>query len=63
VKPTVTCPSPAFVELIAGAPGTVRGVAALEGDEAGPVPAMFDAVTVNVYVIPLVRPLTTIGLV
>jgi hypothetical protein len=62
LKPTITCPSPAVVELIAGAPGSVRGVTALDVDEAGPVPARFDAVTVNVYAVPFVRPLTTIGL-
>jgi hypothetical protein len=59
---TVTCPSPAVVELIAGAPGSVRGVTAVDGDEASPDPAWFDAVTVNVYAIPLPNPVTTIGL-
>jgi hypothetical protein len=62
VKATVACPLPAVAEVIAGAPGTVRGVTALEGADAGPVPALFDAVTVNVYAVPFDRPLTTIGL-
>ena len=48
MKATVTCPLPALAEVIAGAPGRVRGVTALEGDEAGPVPAGLVAVTVNV---------------
>jgi hypothetical protein len=32
------------------------GVTAFEGGEAGLVPTELDAVTVNVYVVPLVRP-------
>ena len=34
----------------------------MEGDEAGPIPAEFVAVTVNVYVVPFVSPVTVIGL-
>jgi hypothetical protein len=34
------------------------GVAGFEAVEAGPLPAGLDAVTVNVYVVPLVSPLT-----
>ena len=34
----------------------VIGVTALDGAEAGPVPAAFVAVTVNVYDVPLTRP-------
>ena len=41
-----------------GAPGTVAGVAAAEAAEAGPAPAALVAVTVNVYAVPLVRPVT-----
>jgi hypothetical protein len=41
-----------------GAPGTVDGVTAAEADEAAPVPDAFVAVTVNVYEVPFVRPVT-----
>lgn len=34
----------------------------MEGDEAGPIPAEFVAVTVNVYVVPFVSPVAVIGL-
>ena len=39
------------------------GVTEFEADEAEPVPAALVAVTVNVYAVPLVRPVTVIGLV
>ena len=45
-------------ETPVGAPGTVDGVAQPEGDDAGPVPTPLVAVTVNVYAVPLVRPVT-----
>jgi hypothetical protein len=38
------------------------GVTLLDGVEAGPVPAALVAVTVKVYAVPLVRPVTIIGL-
>ena len=41
-----------------GAPGCVAGVAGAEAADAGPAPAALAAVTVNVYGVPLVRPLT-----
>jgi hypothetical protein len=41
-----------------GAPGTVAGVTAEDAAEADPVPALLVAVTVKVYAVPLVRPLT-----
>jgi hypothetical protein len=41
-----------------GAPGTVPGTTLLEAAEAAPVPALLVAVTVNVYVVPFVNPLT-----
>ena len=41
-----------------GAPGMVDGVAATGGDDAGLVPTPLVAVTVNVYAVPLVRPVT-----
>ena len=44
-----------------GAPGTVEGVAEAEAVEAEPVPDAFVAVTVNVYAVPLVRPVIVHG--
>ncbi len=41
-----------------GAPGTVDGVTAAESVEAAPVPDTFVAVTLNVYEVPFVRPVT-----
>ncbi len=41
-----------------GAPGTVDGVAEFDATEAALVPALFVAVTVNVYEVPFVRPST-----
>jgi hypothetical protein len=41
-----------------GAPGTVDGVAEFDATEAALVPALFVAVTVNVYEVPFVRPVT-----
>jgi hypothetical protein len=41
-----------------GAPGMVAGVAGAEGAEAALVPAPLVAVTVNVYGVPLVSPVT-----
>jgi hypothetical protein len=47
--------------LIVGAPGAPTGVTLLEAVEAGPVPIPLVAVTVNVYAVPFVRPVTMIG--
>ena len=42
-----------------GDPGTVTvGVAAAEGEEADPVPAALVAVTVKIYAVPFVKPVT-----
>jgi hypothetical protein len=41
-----------------GALGTVDGVAEFDATEAALVPARFVAVTVNVYAVPFVRPVT-----
>ena len=41
-----------------GAPGAVAGVTLLDAAEAGPVPMAFVAVTVNVYAVPFVSPVT-----
>ena len=46
---------------IVGAPGAPAGVTLFEAAEAAPVPIAFIATTVNVYAVPLVRPVTVIG--
>jgi hypothetical protein len=61
VQDTDTCALPGVTMPIVGAPGTVRGVVEDDALEAMPVPATFVAVTVNVYAVPLVRPVTTTG--
>jgi hypothetical protein len=56
---------PATADTPVGAPGAVSGasgVTAADGDEADPVPVELVAVTVNVYGVPLVRPVTVQGL-
>src|SRR5262245_44551159 len=45
-----------------GAPGTVAGTNAFDAADAGPVPTALVAVTLHVYVLPLVSPEITIGL-
>ena len=44
-----------------GALGTVEGIAEADAVEAEPVPDAFVAVTVNVYAVPLVRPVIVHG--
>ncbi len=64
VKATEADPSPAVAVPMVGAPGKPAcGVAELEAAEGAPVPMALVAVTVKVYAVPLVRPLTVIGLV
>jgi len=62
VKLTVALLFAAVALPMAGAPGAPRGVTLLEAAEAAPVPAALMAVTVKVYGVPLLSPLTTIGL-
>jgi hypothetical protein len=58
VHETVAWLLPAVAVTDVGAPGTVTGVTALDGDDAGPVPTAFVAVTVKVYEVPFVSPVT-----
>ena len=55
---------PADATTPVGAPGAVGadGVTALDGADGAPVPTAFVAVTVNVYAVPFVSPVTVIGL-
>jgi hypothetical protein len=48
VQVTVACALPPLAETVVGAPGTVAGVTAADGPDAGPVPFAFAAVTVKV---------------
>ena len=64
VNATVAVLLPVAVAVpIVGAPGTVYGVAELLAELAAPVPTELVAVTVKVYAVPLVNPVTVIGLV
>ena len=59
VHETVACVSPGTALTAVGAPGTAAGVTADEGDDAGPVPTVLVAVTMNVYAVPSARPVTS----
>ena len=50
---------PGLALTAVGAPGTPAGVTGEEAAETGPVPMALVAVTVNVYGVLLVRPMTT----
>jgi len=63
VKLTVALLFPAVAVPVVGAPGIVAGVTLLEAAEALPVPTLLVAVTVKVYDVPFVSPLTAMGLV
>jgi hypothetical protein len=62
VKLTVTWPFPRVPVTPVGAPGVVAGVTEGEAALGGLVPTAFVAVTVNVYAVPLVNPVTVSGL-
>jgi hypothetical protein len=53
-----TCVLPRVGVTPVGAPGTTSGVADADDADAGPVPTVLVAVTVNVYAVPFTRPLT-----
>ena len=57
---TVACVLPAVTLVMVGAPGTApsAGITGELGSEAVPVPALLVAVTVKVYAVPLVKPVT-----
>lgn len=61
VNAMVTCPLPAVAMPMVGAPGTVAGVTLLDVPDAAPVPTALVAVTLNVYAVPLLSPLTVSG--
>ena len=62
VKATVARALPGVAVPMIGAPGSVAGAMELEAAEAAPLPAVFVAVTLKLYGVPLVRPVTTMGL-
>jgi hypothetical protein len=61
VKVIVASPLPRTAVTLVGAPGVVAGVIELLVGDEEPVPFAFVAVTVKVYVVPFVRPVTVIG--
>ena len=58
VNATVAWAFPAVAVPMTGAPGGPTGVALFDAADAGPVPAALLAVTVKVYAVPLVSPVT-----
>jgi hypothetical protein len=65
VNATDACPLPAVADTAVGTPGTVAeavGVTGLDAAEGVPLPTTFVALTVNVKLVPLLNPVTTIGL-
>jgi hypothetical protein len=58
VKLTLACVSAADAVTFVGAPGTVAGVTLFDAIDGALDPAAFAATTVNVYGVPLVRPVT-----
>jgi len=58
IQETTADESPNTPDTPVGTLGTVAGTTDAEALDAEPVPALFVAVTVNVYEVPLVRPLT-----
>ena len=62
VKLTVALPLVLVAEILVGTPGAIAaGVTADDALEAAPVPTELVAVTVKVYAVPLVSPITVIG--
>jgi hypothetical protein len=62
VNVTIACALPAVAIPIVGVPGTVEGVTEFEAALAGLFPLAFVAITVKVYAVPLVSPVTIMGL-
>jgi hypothetical protein len=62
VNATLACAFPFVAVPIVGAPGTDEGVTAFDAALCELLPMAFVATTVNVYVVPLVSPVTVIGL-
>ena len=64
VQDTLAWALPEIADTAVGAPGApmtgAAGVTLFEAAEAGPLPATLAALTVNVYAVPLVRPLTVV---
>ena len=61
VKATDNCAFPAVIPEIVGALGVVAGVTLLESLLETLFPTLFVAITVKVYAVPLVKPVTIIG--
>ena len=61
MKATLACVLPGLAVPIVGAPGTVAGVTLFDEADAAPVPIALVAVTVKVYAVPLVNPVTVQG--
>ena len=60
VQETARDPLFGVTAMFVGAPGVVTGVTDVDGDEAAPVPLALVALTVKVYAVPFVRPVTVV---
>ena len=61
LKLIVACVLVATAVTLVGAPGVVAGVTEFDAVDAVLVPTALVAVTVNVYVVPLLKPVIVIG--
>ncbi len=58
VHDTTADASPGLAETAVGGSGRVAGTTGVDEVDTGPVPTAFVAVTVNVYAVPFVKPVT-----
>jgi len=61
-KLTANAPRPPVIVTPVGTPGNPTGKTEFDAADAAPVPTSFVAVTVQMYAVPFVRPVTVIGL-
>jgi hypothetical protein len=61
VNVTEACPFPPVAVPTVGVPGTVAGVMEFDAADDVPVPTALVAVTLKVYAVPLVSPMTVMG--
>ena len=61
VNEIVACPLPLTATMLVGASGILSGITILLEEDAILVPTALVAVTVNVYEVPFVNPVTVIG--
>jgi hypothetical protein len=60
VQMTVACVLPALAATVVGTPGAVDGVTEFDAVDCALVPTLLVAVTLNVYAVPSVNPVTVV---